>query len=66
LAAWILYYLERALFIQHQVHVHSNFLDCKDLNNQSMIIKTDSKNICIRDELNPFWRGFTENIVSAP
>lgn len=30
LASWILYYFERALFIQYQINVHLQFTECRD------------------------------------
>ena len=64
LASWILYYFERSLFIQYQINVHSQFLDCRDAQNQSIIIGTDSKNIVIKDELKPFWRSLCEGAAT--
>lgn len=58
IASWILFYLERALYMQWQINVHGNFLDCRDSSNQPIIVSTDNKNILLKDELKPFWRNF--------
>jgi hypothetical protein len=62
MASWILYYLERALFIQFQINVYKEFVDCRDTNNQSIILNTDNKNISMKDELKPFWRNYCDQV----
>jgi hypothetical protein len=58
IASWILFYLERALYLQWQINVHGNYLDCRDAQNQNIIVSTDNKNVLMKDELKPFWRNF--------
>lgn len=37
-------------------------MDCRDANNQSIILNTDNKNITMRDELKPFWRSYCDQV----
>jgi len=60
LAAWVLYYIERALFIQWKNNVQGDFTNSRDQNKQSVFIPTDGKMIAIKNELQPFWRIFCE------
>jgi hypothetical protein len=63
-AKWILYFLERAVFMQFQMNVHHCHLDCRDSNNQPLVINTDNKNIQIESELKPFWRNLCESVLN--
>ena len=65
LASWILYYIERALFIQYQLNVKGEFQNCKDQSKQPIFIHTDGKNIVLKDEVKPFWRTFCEEAHDA-
>jgi hypothetical protein len=61
LAAWILYYVERALFIQWGNSVQGDFLAARDQNKQPVFIPSDGKYVAIKNELKPFWRTFCED-----
>ena len=60
LASWILYYMERAIFIQFEANVYGKFVSQKDQNKQPLFIGIDGKYISIQNELKPFWRTFCE------
>ena len=66
LAGWILYYIERALFIQWQNNVAGDFLNAKDQNKQPVFIASEGKCVAIKKELRPFWRTFCEEKASKP
>jgi len=60
LVTWILYYIERAIFIQFQNNVYGDFVSIKDSNKQPLFVGTDGKYISLQYELRPFWRSFCE------
>ena len=60
LAYWILYFYERALFIQYRNNVYDYFNKIKDHKNSPIFINTDSKYIVFKDEMKPFWRIFCQ------
>ena len=62
LASWILYYLERAIYIQFNINVHGLYVnETIDLQKQqSIILSTDSKMISLHNEMKPFWRTFCQ------
>lgn len=60
LVSWILYYIERAIFIQFQSNVYGDFVSIKDNNKQPLFVQTDGKYISLQYELRPFWRSFCE------
>jgi hypothetical protein len=62
LASWILYFIERALFIQYASNIKGEYMKCKDQNKQSVFIQASGKNIVLFDELKPFWRTFCESM----
>jgi hypothetical protein len=47
LVSWILYYLERAIFIQFQSNVYGYFVNQKDQNKQPIFVGTDGKYISL-------------------
>ena len=62
LASWVLYFIERALFIQYQSNIKGEYTKCKDHNRQSVFVQANGKNIVLFDELKPFWRTFCESM----
>ena len=66
LAAWILYYIERALFIQWRHNVAGEFLCARDQNKQSVFVASEGRCIAIKQELRPFWRTFCEEKAEGP
>jgi hypothetical protein len=60
LAQWILYYLERAIFIQYKTNVYGEFVTAKDSQKKPLFIGIDGKFISLAQEMKPFWRTFLE------
>lgn len=44
------------------MNVHHCHLDCRDSNNQLLILPIDNRNIQIESELKPFWRTLCESV----
>lgn len=61
LAAWLLYYLERAMCIQYDCNIYGRFLACKDRKKDSVFLSADKQ--LIRDEMRPSWRSFCADAV---
>lgn len=61
LATWLLYFLERALWVQYNNHVYAKYVETKDAQNNSMFVSPESRHISLREEIKPFWRALSEN-----
>ena len=60
LAFWILYFYERALFIQYNNNIYNYFDDIKDQKNSPIFVSADRKLVVFKDEMKPFWRTFCD------
>jgi len=56
LAAWLLYYFERAMCVQYECNIYGKFLQGKDKKNGPVFLNADKQ--LIRDEMRPSWRTF--------
>ena len=61
IANWILYFLERALWIQFNNHVYAKYADLRDAQNNSLFLKTENRPFNLKEEIKPFWRSLCEN-----
>mmetsp|Transcript_41366 Transcript_41366/g.63053 ORF Transcript_41366/g.63053 Transcript_41366/m.63053 type:complete len:102 (+) Transcript_41366:1380-1685(+) len=62
LSSWILFFLERALYIQYASHTYNIFNENRDAKNQSTFVTPTNKMITMALEHSTFWRQFCSEL----